>query len=326
MTQRSIKLSKEDMIAAHRSHADRVIAHIEQQIEKTQKALEHESDRHIEVMLVGGVTHGPFFIKLIQERFSGRSGVTVPGSVEDFMKPLIPVGCILSLAQPAIGGRYRVKEAYGLPIAREYDPKIHDQASRRKRADGRKGWEVADLMDWMTPIGGLAEKKVRVYEWEHLVYTDDWKRYTKDPRKDASLFPLKIEPNIWSTVDDHWGRQQHFAYENIPEVQQRQFCAIELSLEQCLQVKGNGVGFCRARSNGYWTFRIPVRITLQYPDVRTSWTAEIPQCGYFTDDPDQPVWSQEVTFAAVEQHGVNVGEEMTDEEIVDAPEEDSTFT
>jgi hypothetical protein len=316
MTSKAIILSRQHIFASHESHARRVIKHVKDQIEKTREAMIYNGDMDIEVLLVGGVTRSPFFSRMLQTHFEGWDSVTVPGSVENFQKPLVAIGCILCLGQPAIGRRFRVKEAYGIPIAKPFDPLIHNLESKASREDACRGQEARDLMDWMRNIDEFSEKKVEMYDWSITLYNDDETPYTRNPREDPSLYPLVITQDIFSTTDKFWGQKQHFEYKNVPEIKRRKVCEISLSLEQCLQLSDNyqKVGFYRHPRTGQWSFLVPVRITLQWLDVRASWVAEIPKSGQFTGQEDQPVWSKEIRFATIEHHGHKAGDEETDGE------------
>lgn len=53
----------------------------------------------------------------------------------------------------------------------------------------------------------------------------------------------------------------------------------------------------------------PVRVILQWHDVRASWTAEISKNGWFASDGSDPVWSKEIKFATVEHHGHKLGDQ-----------------
>lgn len=311
MTAKAITLSRKHMVAAHEAHARRVIEHIEEQIAKTREALINTEDLDIEVLLVGGVTRSPFFSRMVQTRSEDWDSVRFSGSVENFQKPLVAIGCILCLGQPAIGRRFRVKEAYGIPIAKEFDPLIHSQASQAAREDATRGQDARDLIDWLRCIDEFSEKKVEEYNWSVTLYNDDDSPYTDDPRQDPSLYPLVIKQEIFSTTNRFWGRKQHFEYKDVPDIKLRKICEISLSRQQCLQISDqyDRVGFYQHPRTRQWSFLVPVRITLQWLDVRASWTAEIPQSGRFTNEEDQPVWSKEIRFATVEHHGHKVGDE-----------------
>lgn len=139
---------------------------------------------------------------------------------------------------------------------------------------------------------------------------DDYTPYTRDPRDDPSIYPLTIQQEIYSTTDERWGREQHIQYKDVPEIKRLTICEISLGQEECMELdKVDDIGFKRRSANGQWSFTVPVRVTLQWHDVRASWTAEISKKGWFASDDSDPVWSKEIKFATVEHHGHKLGDQ-----------------
>lgn len=51
----------------------------------------------LETLLIGGVTNSTFSTDLFQSYFRDCGGVIEPKAVEDPMRPLVAIGCILCL-------------------------------------------------------------------------------------------------------------------------------------------------------------------------------------------------------------------------------------
>lgn len=163
--------------------------------------------------------------------------------------------------------------------------------------------------------GQRAELSSEVYDWSVSFLNDDDTPCKTDPRKNPKkTFPVTIEQDILSCAHRGYGTTDRLEYKNVPQIELRKKLRIQLSQEQCMSIHDNTDytkrGFWRDSTNGNWFFTCPVRVILEWHDIRLTWRAEIPKCGDFEKNTSgiTGVWHKEVVFALIGDHGVRDGD------------------
>lgn len=142
--------SSDDMAAAHDKYLERILHHVDEQLTRTRREVDR-SITEIQLILVGGVTRAPYIVKKIEEHITSTTKVRVV-AIEEAFRSVVAIGCVLFMGQNNFGGRYRSKEAYGIPVAEAYNKKTH--GSKNCITDERtdKGEEARDLADWIVKV------------------------------------------------------------------------------------------------------------------------------------------------------------------------------
>lgn len=162
----------------------------------------------------------------------------------------------------------------------------------------------------MVKIGDCSEKVSGIYDWRVDFENEDGSPDAGIARRDASRYPLILAQDIYSTTDKDLSHASLLELHKLPGVKRLTRRQISLTQEECLKLdKVRGIGFRRCRKTGQMSFMVPVRVILQWHDVRASWTAEVCKRGWFSRNPKviNPVWSKEVKFATIEHHGHRIG-------------------
>ena len=91
----------------------------------------------------------------LRRRYSKRQNLSI-AFVENFDRPLVAIGTILSGSQPEIGRIFASKEACGTLVSNPFDQDIHQQNDMAIPEDTTRGQEAGNIIDWIVHIVSFA--------------------------------------------------------------------------------------------------------------------------------------------------------------------------